>query len=230
MFFHRFGGFVLHQITPLIIFMFTTLTDVAIYGNYMIVIAGCFMLIDAVFRGFNASVGNLISENDMCHIRQVFWKILTLRLFTTGLLCCGVYLLSEPFVTLWVGMDYVMDTVPMLALVAIYFIQMNKTSEMFLWGLGLFQDIWAPITEAMLNIVLSVLMGMLWGLSGVFIGVLISQIIIVNSWKPAFLFMSGFNESVKEYVVKYTKKMFYLFISAVQIENMHRLISGRSFQ
>lgn len=212
MFFHRFGGFVLHQITPLIIFMFTTLTDVAIYGNYMIVMAGCFMLIDAVFRGFNASVGNLISENDTYHIRQVFWKILTLRLFITGLLCCGVYLLSEPFVTLWVGMDYVMDPVPMLALVAIYFIQMNKTSEMFLWGLGLFQDIWAPITEAMLNVVFSVLMGMLWGLSGVFIGVLISQIIIVNSWKPAFLFMSGFNESVREYVVKYTKKMFYLFI------------------
>lgn len=212
MFFHRFGGFVLHQITPLIIYMFTTLTDVAIYGNYMIVMAGCFMFIDAVFRGFSASVGNLISENDRHHIRQVFWKILTLRLFSTGFLCCGVFLLSEPFVILWVGTDYVMDKVPMLALVAIYFIQMNKTSEMFLWGSGLFQDIWAPIAEAILNIALSVLMGMLWGLTGVFIGVLISQIVIVNSWKPIFLFISGFNEPIKEYVIKYTMKMFFLFI------------------
>lgn len=212
MFFHRFGGFVLHQTIPLIIYMFTTLTDVAIYGNYMIVMAGCFMLIDAVFRGFNASVGNLISENDRCYIRQVFWKIMTLRLFTTGLLCCGVYLLSESFVTLWVGKDYVMEIIPMIALVAIYFIQMNKTSEMFLWGFGLFQDIWAPITEAILNIVLSILMGMLWGLSGVFIGVLISQIIIVNSWKPVFLFRFGFHDSVKGYAIRYTKKIFSLFL------------------
>ena len=100
----------------------------------------------------------------------------------------------------------------MLVLVAIYFIQMNKTSEMFLWGSGLFQDIWAPIAEAILNIALSVLMGMLWGLTGVFIGVLISQIVIVNSWKPIFLFISGFNEPIKEYVIKYTMKMFFLFI------------------
>ena len=36
---------------------------------------------------------------------------------------------------------------------------------------------------------------------------LISQIVIANSWKATFLYVKGFKESVAEYVTKYTIKI-----------------------
>lgn len=40
LFFHKIGGFALSQTSPIIIYAYTTLTVVALYGNYMLIIMG----------------------------------------------------------------------------------------------------------------------------------------------------------------------------------------------
>ena len=212
LFFHRIGAYVLGQTTPLIIYAYTTLTVVAIYGNYLVLMGGCLMLTDAFFRGFNASIGNLISEGNHKLIKRTFWEILTLRLFLAGLICFGIYVLSDQFVTLWLGEKYVLPALPLLLMTAIYFIQMSRTCDIFLWGYGLFRDIWAPLVESLLNLSLSVFLGIYWGLSGILFGVLFSQIIVVNSWKAYFLYKDGFKETILEYLIFYTKKIILLFL------------------
>lgn len=207
LFFHKVGCFVSAQTTPLVIYAYTTLTTVAIYGNYMIIIGGCVLLVDAFFRGLNASIGNLVSEEPQTKVKEIFWQILTLRLFVAGLIACGLFFMSESFINLWVGHEYVMPKPTMGIMVIIYFIQMSRTCDMFLSAYGLFNDIWAPIVESLLNVLFSVLLGYFFGLLGIFIGVLISQIIIVNSWKAVFLFKYGFKEGIAEYVQLYTKKI-----------------------
>ena len=212
LFFHRIGGYVLGQTTPLVIYAFTTLTVVAIYGNYLILMGGCLMLTDAFFRGFNASVGNLISEGDRKIIKKTFWEVLTLRLFLAGLICFGIYSLSDQFMILWLGKDYVMPVFPLFLMTSIYFVQMSRTCDVFLWGYGLFQDIWAPVLESLLNLGFAIIFGAYWGLSGILMGVLFSQIVVVNTWKPYFLYREGFRESFVQYVLLHTKKMFLLLI------------------
>lgn len=212
--FHKVGGFVLWQTTPLIVYAFTTLSVVAIYGNYVLILGGCLLLVDALSRGLNASVGNLVANGDKEIIKNVFWQLLTVRLFFAGFICTGFFLLSESFVELWVGKEYVMPTLPMIALLLVYFIQMSRTCDIFLAAYGLFQDIWAPVVESISSIVLSILFGYLWGITGIFIGTLISQLVIVNSWRPYFLYKCAFRENISEYVMLYTKKLFMvLFLS-----------------
>lgn len=64
LFFHAIGGFVLTQTSSIIIYGFTTLTMVAIYGNYML-IANCIrMLFNAVFTSVTAGIGNLVVEGN----------------------------------------------------------------------------------------------------------------------------------------------------------------------
>lgn len=210
MFFHKIGAFVLSQITPLVIYAFTSLTIVAIYGNYLIIMEGCLALVRAFSKGLNAGVGNLVAEGNKERIKSTFWKLTTLRLFLSGMVCSGIFLLSDSFVALWLGDDYIMPLLPMAVLTAIYFIQMNRTSEIFLSAYGLFHDIWAPVVESLLSLSLSIILGYSLGLSGIFLGVLISQIIIVNSWKALFLFKEGFQDPIYEYVFPYTKKLFIL--------------------
>ena len=48
------------------------------------------------------------------------------------------------------------------------YIRCRKTTvDVYLNAYGLFNDIWAPITEACLNIGLSILFGYFWGLNGI---------------------------------------------------------------
>ena len=49
-FFHHISSFVLNQTSPLIIYAFASLTMVAIYGNYMLIVFGGRALVNAFFN------------------------------------------------------------------------------------------------------------------------------------------------------------------------------------
>lgn len=210
--FHRIGGYVFTQSTPLVVFYFTSLSTVAIYGNYAFIMGACLMLVDVLSRGFNAGVGNLVAEGNKTKIKQIFWELVTLRLFIAGIVCTGIFLLSESFVRLWLGEEYVMSTVSMGIMSGIYFIQMTKTCDIFLNAYGLFDDIWAPIAQSILNLTLSIVLGYSLGFTGIVTGVLISEIFVTNSWKAVFLFVKGFKDPFFEYIFLYTKKVILLVV------------------
>ena len=211
--FHKIGAYIFRQSTPLIIYGFTTLTWVAIYGNYYILMIGCLMLVEALSRGLGASVGNLVAEGNLKLIKNIFWQIVTLRLFFASLVCSGILFLSEDFVTLWVGENYVLPNLPLLIMTSIFFIQMTRTCDIFLSAYGLFQDIWAPFVESVLNVVLSIFLGYFFGLTGILTGVMVSQFLIINCWKPYFLYQYAFKQPVSEYITLYLQKICIILIS-----------------
>ncbi len=224
--FHRLGNVLLWQTTPIIIYAFTTLTMVAIYGNYVLILGGCLMLVEALSRGLNAGVGNLVISASRKEVKRIFWQLTTIRLFFAGFICTGFFFLSRSFTILWVGEDYVMPAIPMTILTAVYFIQMSRTCDIFLNAYGLFQDIWAPIVESLLNIVLSLLLGYFYDLAGILMGVLLSQILMVSGWKGYFLYKHAFREDAIEYVRLSVKKVFIIlviscscFILTIQVED-----------
>lgn len=217
LFFHKLGGYVLGQTTPLVVYAFTSLTMVSIYGNYLLIMTGCLLLVNAFFRGVDAGVGNLVALEEKAKIKQVFWQLLTLRLFLAGLVCSGIWLLSESFVKLWVGQEYVLSSLPTAILTTTYFIQMTRNSDVFLSAYGLFHDIWAPVIESLLNISLSCVFGFFMGITGIFLGVLVSQLIIINTWKVYFLYKDGFQDSFTEYIALYTKKILILLVTCFVI-------------
>lgn len=205
LFFHRIGGFVLTQTSPIIIYAYASLTLVAVYGNYMLIVSGICALVNALLNGIGAGVGNLVAEGDNKKIKDFFWELTSLRLWMAAVICFGIYMLSHSFISLWVGDEYLMPESAFIVLVLMAFVQQTRTSDTFLAAYGLFQDIWAPVAEAGLNLGLSVLLGYFFGLTGILIGVLISQLIVVCTWKPYFLYKYGFKESCLEYFVRVSK-------------------------
>lgn len=218
-FFHKIGGFVLTQTSPLIIYAYASLTLVAIYGNYMLIVSGVTMLVNALLNSIGAGVGNLVAEGDKRKIKSVFWELTVLRMWIASIICFGMYMLGNSFITLWVGKEYILPTTPFLVLILITFISLTRTNDSFISAYGLYQDIWAPVVEATLNLGLSILLGYYYDLTGILSGVLISLLVIIYSWKPYFLYKYGFKESLKEYVLRYAK---YLSLLAIVF------ISGRT--
>lgn len=91
LFFHKIGSLVLTQTSPLILYAFTTLTLVAMYDNYLIVIIGITALLNSIFTSIGASVGNLVAQGDKKLIDNIFWELFSIRFLLVSTLCTGVY-------------------------------------------------------------------------------------------------------------------------------------------
>ena len=212
-FFHKIGGFVLTQTSPLIIYAYTSLTLVAIYGNYMLIVAGVTMLVNALLNSINAGVGNLVTEGDKKKIKSVFWELTVLRMWIASIICFGLYMLGDSFITLWVGKEYILPKSAFIVLIFITFINLTRTNDTFLNAYGLFQDIWSPVLETTLNLGLSILLGHYYGITGILLGVLISLAVVICTWKPYFLYSKGFKENAMEYVWLYGKYLILLGVA-----------------
>lgn len=211
-FFHQIGCFVLFQTSPLVIYAYASLTLVAIYGNYMLVVTGVFVLMNALMNSINAGVGNLVAEGDRLRIKRVFWELTAFRYWLASVICFGMYRLTHSFITLWIGEEYVMEQSAFIVLMLISFISLTRTNDVFLNAYGLFQDVWAPLVEALLNLGGSLLLGYFFELTGILTGVVISLLLIVCGWKPYFLYCCGFKEPVWEYVFRKGKFLLLLVV------------------
>lgn len=206
LFFHKIAGYALSQTSPIIIYAYASLTLVAIYGNYILIIGGVTAFLGAIFNSMNAGIGNLVAEGNKQRIIEIFEELFSIRFFFLCIACFGIYKLTPAFITLWIGQEYLLDNVSLRLLIAIMYINISRlTVDSYINAYGLFKDIWAPITETIINIGMSIFLGYFWGLHGILGGVLLSLFIIVFCWKPYFLFHYGLKEQFKQYLLMYFK-------------------------
>lgn len=199
-FFHRIGFVILNQSSPLIIYAFTSLTTVALYGNYILIINKIGSLISSIFSSTGAAIGNLVAGKNKSQIIKVFWELYDSRMCISAIALLCLYHLTNPFITIWIGKEYCLSNTFLILYIALNSISMTRvTVDDYLGAHGLYKDIWAPLAEAGLNIGLSIILGFYWDLNGIIIGILISQIIIISLWKPYFLFKDGLHLKVKNY-------------------------------
>lgn len=212
-FFHKIGGFALGQTTPLVIYAYLSLTMVAVYGNYMLVIGGIILLNNALNNGLGAGVGNLISEGNQDRILLFFREYTAARFCFATIVSICLFFLSNSFMQIWFGGEYLLDNVTLNLIVLNCFITLTRTNDAFISGYGLFGDIWAPLIEAILNVGLSILLGHYFGLPGILTGVLISLFIVIVCWKPYYLFAKGFCLPIRIYVIIFLKNNVLVLLS-----------------
>lgn len=208
LFIHKIAGYVLTQVSPLILYAYTTLSMVALYGNYTIIITGLQSLVGSLFNSMNAGVGNLVAEGNDLKIKRVFSELFSIRFIIAMTICVTSYCFISSFVKLWIGERYLLPTSTVFLLLTILYIQIFRPNvESFTYAYGLFGDVPAAIIEAVLNIGLSILLGYKHGLNGILAGGLISQILIVVMWKPYYLFSRCMPVSFTWYITLYGRHL-----------------------
>lgn len=214
LFFHKVSGFVLLQTTPLIIFAYASLTMVSMYDNYMMLVLGITTLISAVFSSFQPAIGNLVANSDRPKILNFFYEYAVLRYWIAAVICVVFYFQAHNFITLWLGIKFVIPNDVFVCIVIYLFFTLTRVLDPFVYAFALYGDIYAPILEAIINLSLSIILGYFFGLEGILIGVIISLFLVIFIWKPFYIFLFGFKNSV----ISYFKKIFaYLFIIIVSI-------------
>lgn len=199
-FFHRIGGVILNQSSPLILYAFTSLSTVALYGNYVLIAGKITTLLGTIFNSTSAAVGNIVASKDIQKMKQVFWELYDTRLYFTLIVLLSLYYLINPFISIWLNEKYCFDKTFIALFLVLNSISLTRTTvDNYLNAFGLFKDIWSPLVEAILNIGLSILLGYYFEINGIISGIILSQFFIILIWKPYFLFTNGFHEKPRNY-------------------------------
>lgn len=203
LFVQKISYFVQYQTVPFLTYAFVNLQIVAFYGNYTIITDKLAQFVNTFLESSGASIGNLIAEGNRSKIIKLFWELLCMRYLIGATLSFAVLILVDPFISLWLGKQYILAATIVYLIVLNIFISYTRGGVMqFLFGYGMFADVWAPISEIVLNLSIAIICGSKWGLPGILLGGLTSQILIVGIWKPIYLFWKGFKEPVWKYWVR----------------------------
>ena len=199
-FIHKIKDFVLVKSDELFIFLFVSLKMVAYYGNYMIIISKLISLFSSITGSVGASVGNLVAEGNKQNMLKVFWEYTTIQHTIAAVLCFSLYNFIEPFIAHWLGPEYIMDRrILILLIIYIYITNSRNSVDSFNYAHGLYADVWSAWTELIINVSITIIGGLKWGIIGILLGKIASLLTIVVLWKPYYLFSSGFKEPISIY-------------------------------
>lgn len=199
-FIHNIGGFVQGQTLPLIIYGYVSLPMVTLYNNYTTVTIRCSSFVNGVINSVGAGIGNLIAEGDKKKIFTIYQQLFAGRFYVAGTMTAGFLYLISPFVNAWLGPECVLDCTVVTVIILSFFLQMMRgLNESFIRGYGLFADVWSPIVESMVFLLLTIALGARYGLIGVVTGPLITTFLFIFIWKPYWLFSHGMQRSVWAY-------------------------------
>lgn len=216
LFVHKIGGFTQWQTTPFLIYAFVSLQTVAYYGNYTIIVEKINTFISNFLGSTGAGVGNLIAEGNKSKEYRVFWELVVIRFFVSGIIMFSIYMLIEPFISLWLGAEYILPRAVLIIILINFFLNLTRgATDQFLYGHGLFYDTWSPVVEAAIYITVAIIGGHYLGLEGVLLGSTVSLSLVIGCWKPYFLFTKGFKISVIKYWIGWWKYVFLILLSGI---------------
>ena len=199
-FIHKIKDFVLVRSDELFIFLFVSLKMVAYYGNYIIIISKIISLFSSITGSVGASVGNLVAEGNKQNMLKVFWEYTTIQHTIAAVLSFSLYNFIEPFIAHWLGSEYIMDRrILLLLIIYIYITNSRNSVDSFNYAHGLYADVWSAWAELIINVSITIIGGLKWGIIGILLGKIVSLLTIVVLWKPYYLFSSGFKEPVSIY-------------------------------
>lgn len=202
-FFHKIASFVIFQTDSIVITIFSTLKETGIYANYMMILNALVGLLNTAIGSIMPSIGNLIAEESDEKSYNTFRVLFLFDNLIALFISLVTYYIINEFVIFWVGDEYIFPKYIIMALILNLYIQISRGSiDRFKDGYGIYWDIYAPIIESLVNLIFSVFLAMKIGIVGVFIGTIISNLLIVVMWKPYVVFKNGFKQKISKYVIQ----------------------------
>ena len=208
----RFGHVVLNGTDNIIVSAVVGVLWVGRLSNYTLICDSVTSVLCQITAAITGSLGNFFATEDKHAGYTLFKKVEFLNFWLYGFSFIALVTLLDPFVQIWAGGRFVLGLPISIAIAINFFVAgyMN-TLWVFRSTLGLFkQGKFRPILVAILNIVLSIVLGKLWGVFGVLFATFLSRASISLWYDPLILHKYGFGVSCKPFLICYLKRIFLL--------------------
>ena len=212
--FHKIGGALVLSSDNIIISKIFGVVTVGLYSNYYLIISAVNNFFGQIFTSIVASVGNLLLENDKDKSYKIYRNILFFNSWIYNFAGICILCLIEPFISIWIGNQYLLDYSVLITLVVNFYVQgMRKTSNLFKEAAGIFyEDRFVPLIESGINVISSIVLAKIFGLSGVFMGTILSSMVLFLYSYPVFVYEKIFKRKYKNFIIEHLR---YLGISII---------------
>lgn len=228
---HRIGGKMIHNTDNLIISMFIGLAQVGIYSNYRLIMNTMTTLVSHIYQAFTASIGNLVALESEEKAYQVFKTLNFLIFLVFGYCFAGLFVLINPFIEMMFGTNYLLGmNIIVWSCLEFYLRGMRQIILRFRDAKGLFwNDRYKPIAGAVLNFVVSLTLVGNYGIKGVLMGTVASEVCVNYLVEPYILMRYGFSNKWKKRLASYYIGFFmetaYLFLLTGFLYKMCGIVS-----
>ena len=221
---------ILSQTDNIIISVMFGTVFVGYYSNYNSLNVYICSIMSILVTSITASVGNLIAEKNIQKSYEMFKNFMFgFTLVTTFSATCILCLIQD-FIPIWIGKNYLMDFNLVLAIVFVFY-QGNSSNviEMYRSAMGIFKEVqYMYLVSAVINILLSVGLGKVLGISGVIYATGVSRLLTTFWYDSGFVMkkmgknnMSYFLLQGKHYLTSIVIMVVsYLLCSFIPCENL----------
>lgn len=195
-------------------------------SNYTLICDSVTSVLCQITAAITGSLGNFFATEDRRSGYDLFKKVEFLNFWLYGFSFIALVTLLDPFIRLWAGDRFVLG-LPISVAIAINFFVAGYMNTLWVFRstLGLFkQGKFRPILVALLNIVLSVVLGKAWGVFGVLFATFLSRAAISLWYDPLILHKYGFGVSSKPFFVRYLKRIVLLAMVTIAMLVMRSFV------
>ncbi|NLW78958.1 MAG: hypothetical protein GXY32_06065 [Ruminococcaceae bacterium] len=173
---YKVGSTILSSIDNIIISILLGTILIGSVTNQVMLIGYGFLFIRLVIDNLTASIGNLTVLENAAKKEKVFNELVFMSNWLAGVMGICLAVLIGPFIILWIGPEYaVSDSIVIVLVLGAYIMVVNQVVSLFRSSMGFLREArFAPLAAAVLNVALSVWLGQLWGLFGVYLATIIA--------------------------------------------------------
>lgn len=208
---YRFGKVLISNTDNIFISRLINMTMAGIYSNYQFIIAGIISLVAAFYEAITARVGQMLSIRGKEEQYKDFRFYSFLNSWMTGATMICFYYLVQDFIKIWMNSVEQLSMGIVIIILINYYLEVCRFStKMYRESAGLFQNIKQMILiKGGMNIILSLILGKIWGLSGILIATTISSAVTLFWYEPLVVY--------RYFSKSYLNELYYQFITLLQM-------------
>lgn len=202
---NRIGGLLVNSTDNIIITYFSGLATVGLVSNYSLITSNLATILTIIFNSVNASIGNHNATEGTDKRYGMFSAVNLANFWLYGFSAIIFVVISRDLVTLLFGENYILPMqIPIIMAINFYMVGMQKAVWTYINTLGLFRyGRYLVLLTAAINLVVSIYLGNIWGLFGIYLGSAVSRA-LTNTWySPYALFKHGFHLPTRMYFTRY---------------------------
>lgn len=220
MFLHKIGSVLVNATDSIIISSLISISILGIYNNYTLIATGVIGVLSLLFSSIISVLGHSFAKNGKKVFKNQFNLVYTMNFVLGFMLFLGYYMIIDDLIyILFLSDSNIILPKNITAIITVnYYIQFMRNSVLtFRDASGVFyNDRFKPILEGVINLLLSLILVFHFGIAGVLIATIFTNLVITHVIEPFVLYKYSFESSPKKYYL-YNYGSIIVFIATITL-------------
>ena len=228
---YQFGSIIMDGSDNILISSLINVTTVGVCSNYTLILSSVKSVLNSALNGITASIGNLNTNENIEKKEDILHQYLLVSFFIYSFCATAFIALSNPFINIWIGENYILPlSVPIALGISFFLGGIRQPSYTYRVTLGLFRKgSFTAYIAAITNIVFSIILCKFFDVTGIYIGTSLALLVSYIWIDPCLIYKYEFKKTTTTYFKKLIIYIIVFFIDIVVTLNAIKIITIDGF-